>query len=138
MVTHLDELREDQTGRAGTDQQYLGAKGHLELVHAVNGARGGLEQGGLLVGKVLDLVALGKVASCQIPFLVGTVSPIPRWYIDVLGDVFGKATVHGNTLGGKMLAEELLAFAAVVAVTAGGYVSVIHPCTDISSGAICL
>ena len=63
--TDLDELREDETGRSSTDQQDLGTKGHLQLVHAVDSARSGLEQGSLLVGEVVDLVALGEVAIYQ-------------------------------------------------------------------------
>jgi hypothetical protein len=60
--THPHELRKDETGRTGTDEEHLGAEGHLELVHTVDSARGGLEKGRLLVRQVLDLVALGEVA----------------------------------------------------------------------------
>lgn len=61
--THLHELSEDETRWSGTDQENLGTEWHLELVHSVDGARGGLEECRLLVGEVLDLVALGKVAA---------------------------------------------------------------------------
>lgn len=64
-MTHLDELGEDETGGAGSDQEHLGAERHLELVHSVDGARRRLEERGLLVREVLDLVALGEVAVNQ-------------------------------------------------------------------------
>lgn len=60
--THLDELGEDETSGSGTDQKNLGAEWHLELVHTVDSARSGFKERGLLVGEVLDLVTLGKVA----------------------------------------------------------------------------
>ena len=64
-TSDLHQLGENQTGGASTDEENLGAKRHLELVHAVNGARGGLEQSRLFVRQVLDLVALGKVARVE-------------------------------------------------------------------------
>ena len=62
LPTHLDELGEDETGGSGTDQKNLGAESELELVHSVDSTRSGLKEGSLLVGEVLDLVALGEVA----------------------------------------------------------------------------
>lgn len=62
-TAHLHELGKDKTGRAGTDEENSSTERHLEDVHTVDGTRGGFEKGSLLIGEVLDLVALGEVAS---------------------------------------------------------------------------
>lgn len=60
----------------------------------MDSARGGLEQSGLLVGQVVDLVHLGLV----------------------ILDVVGKTTVHGHTGRTERLAHQALAAATVKAV----------------------
>lgn len=62
-TTHLHELGKDKAGRTGTNEENSSAERHLEDVHTVDGTRGGFEKGSLLVGEVLNLVALGEVAS---------------------------------------------------------------------------
>lgn len=123
--THPHELRKDETGRTGTDEEHLGAEGHLELVHTVDSARGGLEKSRLLIRQVLDLVALGEVAGG------GSARAWPSsaelgvcvWEMDIVDcsllDVVGETTVTSDTGRGEVLAEELLTTTAVVAPSAG-------------------
>lgn len=115
-TTDLHELGKDETGGSGTDQEDLGTEGHLEFVHSVNGARSGLEKGGLLVGKVLDLVALGEVAEAMSAIQCCLALAMVNY---VLLDVVGETTVSSDTSGGEVLAEELLTSSAVVAVATG-------------------
>lgn len=61
-TVELQELGHAQTGRTGTEQEDLGSDLGLELVETVDGTRGGLEEGSLLVRDVGVLEDLGLVA----------------------------------------------------------------------------
>ena len=108
-TSDLHQLSQDKTRGSSTNQQDLGTEWHLELVHSVDSARSGLEKGGLLVGEVLDLVALGKVATPQHKLE-------RRGQSDLLLHVVGETTVSGNTSGGEVFTEEFLSSSTVVTV----------------------
>jgi hypothetical protein len=57
-AVQLEQLREDEARGARAEDQRLDADAGVELVHAVNGTRGGLGERGLLVREVVDLVDL--------------------------------------------------------------------------------
>lgn len=50
-----EHLGEDKTGWSGTEHENRGAELRGDLVEAVSGARGGLEEGGIDVREVVDL-----------------------------------------------------------------------------------
>lgn len=115
---HLHELGKNKTGRAGTNKENSSAERHLEDVHTVDGTRGGFEKGSLLVGEVLNFVALGEVASyfCKLK----NIYPVKKVKKNnILLDVVGETTVSGNTSGGEVLTEKFGTLSAIVAVTAG-------------------
>lgn len=94
-TSNLHELSENKTSGSSTNQEDLGTEWHLKLVHSVNGARGGFEEGSLFIGKVLDLVAL-----CKVAIIVRIGSSIDRdgeEKGDLLLDVVGETTVSGDT-----------------------------------------
>jgi hypothetical protein len=62
-TVELQELGHTQTGRTGTEQEDLGSDLGLELVETVDGTRGGLEEGSLLIRDVGVLEDLGLVAA---------------------------------------------------------------------------
>lgn len=72
-TSDLHQLSQDKTSRSSTDKEDLGTERHLQLVHSVDGTRSGLEKGSLLVREVLDLVALGEVASLQLESYMGAI-----------------------------------------------------------------
>jgi hypothetical protein len=93
---HAEELGKDEAGRTGSEHEH--GRTHLRgnLVETVGGAGGGLEKSSLNIGEVLDHKDLsGRV-----------------------GAVFGKGTVHGDTVGLKVFAEKGLATTAVEALAA--------------------
>lgn len=121
--THPHELRKDETGRTGTNEEHLGAEGHLELVHTVDSARGGLEKSRLLIRQVLDLVALGEVAGGGSAWPTSAELGGCVWEMDIVDcsllDVIGETTVTSHTGRGEVLAEELLATTTEVAPSTG-------------------
>lgn len=94
VVAH--ELGEHQAGRAGAEHEDAGAEAGADLVEAVAGARGGLEEGGVDIGQVVELEDLAGG----------------------IGAVLGEAAVHGDTVGVEVLAEEELTAATVEALIA--------------------
>lgn len=95
-AVQLQQLSEDQTGGTGAEQEHINAYWRVELVEAVNGTCRGLEKRGLLVGKVVDLVALALVVD----------------------NVLREAAVLGDAARVEVLAEDRLASPAVEAVVA--------------------
>jgi hypothetical protein len=96
-TVEFEELREHETGGASANEKGVGAGLGGNLLKTVHGARGGLDEGGIDVAKVLDLeqATLGVVA------------------------VLGETTVEvQDTMGREVLAEELVAATAVEAVAA--------------------
>lgn len=55
-AVELEELREDEPGRACAEHEDVDADGRGELVEPVHGAGGGLEERGFFVGEVVDFV----------------------------------------------------------------------------------
>ena len=58
----LEELREDDAGGPGADDEGLHADLDVQPVQAVDGARGGLDERGLFIGDIIDLEDLASVA----------------------------------------------------------------------------
>ena len=58
----LEELREDNAGGSGADDEGLHADFDVQPVQAVDGARGGLDERGLFIGDIMDLEDLASVA----------------------------------------------------------------------------
>jgi hypothetical protein len=120
-TAHLHQLRQHNARRSRPYQQHLRAKGHLDLVHPVDGAAGRLEQCRLLVREVVDLEDLGVLASPSAAVLIcrGDHSQChilgePSWPDDTLrlsrsprGRRDGRAY-----LGGEVLAEQLFSLYA--------------------------
>lgn len=108
-------MREDEAGGACAKEKHFHADGRIELVKAVNSARGGFEKRRLFVSQVVDLITLLLVAvrqsnrQCML---------IHGWGRRLLDDVVGKAAVLGDTPCIEVLAEERLAAAAEEAVVA--------------------
>lgn len=57
-AVELEELSEDKAGGACAEEEDFDANGGVELVKAVDGACGGLQECRLFIGQVVDLVAL--------------------------------------------------------------------------------
>lgn len=55
-AVELEELRQDEPGRAGAEQEHLNSDGGVELVEPMDGTCRRLEEGRLFVGEVVDLV----------------------------------------------------------------------------------
>jgi len=110
-TVELEQLSHAETGGTGTEQEDLGSDLGLELVESVNGARGGFEQGSLLVRDVGVLEDLGLVAKEKDNPRSALAAPEiarPDHLHYSLGNVFGKSTIHTNTLGAKVLTEQRL------------------------------
>lgn len=90
------QLCQHETRRSRTEHEHPRTHLGSNLVQTVGRTRRRFEQGGINVGKVLDVEhSLGRV-----------------------GTVLGKATVHGDTVGLEVLTEKLLPTTAVEAFSA--------------------
>lgn len=107
----LEQLRQNQTGRTGTEQENLDTDLRSQFVETVDGARRGLKKGSLLVGQVLESVQLGVVAEKTDSQLQPCVNCIA--YLYSLGDVFSETTVHLDTLGGEVFTQKAFTSSAV-------------------------
>jgi hypothetical protein len=89
----------------------------------MDGARRGLEEGGLFVGELVDLVDLGLVAATKWAFqrLVTAYAarPQPFFFCDSLGDVLCETTRDGHSLRLKVLTEQALSATTEEAVATG-------------------
>lgn len=94
VVTH--ELGQHETGGTSAEHQDAGAEAGADLVKSVASARGGLDEGGIDIGQVVDLEDL-----------TGGV-----------GAVLGEAAIHSDAVGVEVLAEKQLAATAVEALVA--------------------
>lgn len=92
-AVQLKQLSEDQAGRTGAEEQHVDTDWRVELIETVDGACRGLEKRGLLIGKVVDLVALALVVD----------------------DVLREAAVLGDAACVEVLAKNGLAAPAVEA-----------------------
>lgn len=89
-------LGQHETSGTGTEDQSRGTHLGSNLIQAVGGAGGGLEEGGINIGQILDLenTAGGGI------------------------HIFAKSSGHGHTTGLEVLAEKLITAAAIEASAA--------------------
>lgn len=109
-----DIIQKRSKERGHTEKEHLAADLRAKLIETVDGARGRLEESCLLIGQVVDLVALLLLAAMEqslrhVNARVGN---------HALYNIVRETTVHGDTTSIEVLTEESLAATAVEAVSA--------------------
>lgn len=86
---------------ASTEHEHGGAHFWCDFVQPMGGARGRLEEGGVDIGEILDLE---DAASCYLSEGVGG-DGFECQGLTRISTVLGKAAVHGDAMGFKVLAK---------------------------------